>query len=103
MFTLKLFTHARDDSRRIITRFLEVERIDAVQIGRHTLEIRAYKVADHDYPYKGFYVGKREPEMTAITDDNHWEWGLLENAAGKTTQHFRPYTYDTTGLTPESR
>ena len=31
--------------------------------------------------------------MTAITDDNHWEWGLLENAQGKTTEHYRPYTY----------
>lgn len=95
MFTLKLYKHTPD--RRVVTRILQVDRVDTIQLGEKTLELRAHRDPQHDYGYKEFYVGERKPEWNAINDGNHWEWGLLENAAGKTTQHFRPYTYDATG------
>jgi hypothetical protein len=93
MFTLKLYKHYPEGPRaRICTTILAVHSVQALDIAEETMEVRAFKLATPQH-YDSFYIGKREPEMTAITDDNHWEWGLLENASGKTTEHFRPYSW----------
>lgn len=92
MFTLKLYKRYPAQTGGVTSQIRSVDHISTMQIGEETLEIRVFKTPQ-SHPYESVYVGKRTPEMTAIDDDNHWEWGLLENAAGKTTEHFRPYTY----------
>lgn len=90
MFTLKLFRRRADGS--LFTTIFSVHHVDTIVIAPHTLEIRAFESAVTGY-YENYYVGERTAEMTALNDENHFGWGLLENGAGKTTEHFRPYTY----------
>ncbi len=72
------------------TEIKETNRVQVTKIAENTVEVRAIDASGH---YESFYVGERMPEMDAITDDNHFDWGLLENRDGKTTEHFRPYGY----------
>lgn len=94
MMTLKLYR--RDSAGKLFTSIREVHHVDSLVIGDHTLELKAYTVAQRGNVYADndqIYVGERTPDMTAIEDWNHWDWGLLENAAGRTTEHYRPHTY----------
>lgn len=98
MFTLKLYRYRPEsgDGNYITTRIVAVDHVEAMEITKELIQLRAF----HGRPpsgldYATFYIGRRGADMSAIDDDNHWEWGLLENAAGKTTQHFRPYNYST--------
>ncbi len=97
MFTLKLFRRRADHS--LFTKVFTVDHVETIEIPNlkagdppRTLEIRAFENNVTGY-YENYYVGERTAEMTALTDENHFGWGLLENSAGKTTEHFRPYTY----------
>lgn len=95
MFTLKLY---KRDGPNIRTMIRSVTHIHIAEIGNapnpsHTLNLRAFPAEGFMTGYDDLYIGERTPEMTAITNDNHWEWGLLENCKGNTSQHLRPYTY----------
>jgi hypothetical protein len=95
MFTLKLYRRGLTQAHPggfLRTMIREYHHIERLQIGENTDEIRAYK-SEAGYDYDQWYVGKRESGMTAISDDTHWEWGLVENQSGKTTEHIRPHTY----------
>lgn len=97
MFTLKLY---RYQNSQLITKILEVADLISKEIGSKNalLEIHAYKDKTNSAGYDVFYIGEREPGMDAIEESGYWAgsiwgWGLLENLAGKTTQHFRPSSY----------
>lgn len=95
MFTLKLFTRTPANGGAhgpLRTKIITVHHVETIQIGKNTDEIRAYH-SERGGDYMNYYVGKRENDMTALNDDNHWEWGLLENSEGKMSHHFRPHTY----------
>lgn len=91
MFTLKLY---RRKNGQLVTKVLAVHYVTTMEIGenRKTLEIWAYK-SEQGGDYESYYVGEREETMTALTDDNHFGWGLLENLEGNTTEHYRPASY----------
>lgn len=91
MFTLKLY---RRRNGQLVTRIIAVHHITAMVIGtkQKTIEIWAHRTAQGG-DYDAFFVGEREAGMTALTDENHFGWGLLENWEGNTTEHFRPASY----------
>lgn len=91
MFTLKLY---RSRNGQLVTKFLTVDHVTSMTIGenKRTLEIWA-----HMTPQGGdcqpIFVGAHEPQMDGVPAEEFWGWGLLENAQGKTTEHFRPSSY----------
>jgi len=89
MFTLKLF---KRNNGQLITKTIAVHHVQTMEIGANqkTIEIWAFKDAND---YENYFVGEREEEMTALNDNNHWGWGLLENWEGNTSQHYRPASY----------
>lgn len=91
MFTLKLY---KRNGTQIVQKILSVDHVQVMSIGQNgrMLELWAFERKEPS-EYYGFYIGEREEGMDAIGEDNHWGWGLLENAAGKTTEHFRPASY----------
>lgn len=96
MFTLKLYRRRQFAGSALVTSIREVHHVDTIVVGDKTLELQAYTVAQRGNVYADnevFFIGLRTPEMTAIDDFNHWDWGLLENMHGRTTEHFRPHTY----------
>lgn len=96
MLTLKLYRRGLSqahDGGFLRTMIREYHHIERLQIGDNTDEVRAYKSDPGVCDYDSWYVGKREPGMTAISNETHWEWGLIENCLGKTTEHIRPHTY----------
>ncbi len=93
MFTLKLYRHI-PGTLNIIKKIYSVDHVESIQIAENTIELRTFAKPDSPlYEFAAFYVGERKDDMTAVNSENHWEWGLLENATGKTTEHFRPHTY----------
>lgn len=93
MFTLKMFKRVGSD-RLIYTKTVTIDHVETSEIGKETIELRAfYTRQDRGMNYDQFYIGHRETDMSALNDDNHWEWGLLENWEGNTSTHYRPYTY----------
>lgn len=91
MFTLKLF---RRKNGQLVTKAVAVDHIQTMEIGvdGKTLEIWAFN-SKAGADYENYYVGEREDNMTALNDENHWGWGLLENWEGKTSEHYRPASY----------
>lgn len=95
MFTLKLYRRTPFEGGAhgpLRTLIFSVHHIETIAIGKNTDEIRAYH-SERGGDYTNYYVGKREKDATALNSDNTWEWGLLENAEGKLSQHIRPHTY----------
>ena len=104
MFTLKLYRRDPETGRPVaqveeertrpgepwLTEFHEVVRVQSFKIAPRTLEVRAIAA---NGSYASYYVGERTKDLTAINDDNHFDWGLLENSTSKTTEHFRPHSY----------
>ena len=91
MFTLKLF---RRRNGQLVSKVFAVHHVNTMEIGENhrTLEIRAHQTEQDGY-YQTYFVGERDENMTALTDENHWGWGLLENSEGKTSEHYRPASY----------
>lgn len=101
-FTLKLF---KGQNGQLVTDISSVDRVQTMDIGTtgRMIELWAFKRAPRppfhpEQPpevggYDVYYIGDREPQMDAVNETNHWQWGLLENEAGRTTQHFRPASY----------
>jgi hypothetical protein len=91
MFTLKLY---RRRNGQLVTKVLAVHHVTTMEIGtkKKTLEIWAHR-STLGSDYEAYYVGEREDDMTALTDENHFGWGLLENWEGNTTEHYRPSSY----------
>lgn len=84
----------------LTTKVVEVEEVHVHQIGvkGRALEIHLFGPT-HDKYGDTYYIGEPEEGMDAFgKEDLHlhmepyswWGWGLLENASGKTTEHFRP-------------
>jgi hypothetical protein len=102
MFTLKLFRqHAQ--SRTKMHKVMEFHRVAVMEIGKdgHALELQAFKT-ELSNDYETYYIGLPEEGMDAYgKEDLHlglephswWGWGLLENSAGKTTEHYRPASW----------
>ncbi len=106
MFTLKLFRRApvikgSPLQNNLETLTLEVDRVQTYELGERdergqytTLEVVAFFKKNDDLDRFSFYVGEKQPQLTAMEyRANSYDWGLLENSAGKTTSHFRPHTY----------
>jgi hypothetical protein len=99
MFTLKLFKRQIVDgthvSANLITKIIPTHHVNVMEIGtaHRLLELQAYPTQRDDGEAQTFYIGEREEGMDAITDENHFGWGLLENMDAKTTQHFRPASF----------
>ena len=94
MFTLKLYRrhpeHHELGGTPWITEVIEAPRVSVMKIGESTCCVRVLE-DDGRWRRDDIYVGKREPDMDAITDDNHYDWALVENQQGRTTEHIRPY------------
>lgn len=102
MFTLKLYRRKGPDSVQKTTMVMTVDHVVAHEIGekKKALELHAFN-GPQPSGYNIFYVGEPEEGMDAfgkplhldIGDQSWWGWGLLENAAGNTTEHYRPGSY----------
>jgi len=105
MFTLKLYRRSNPASIQKTHKVISCHRVMVHEIGKtgHALELKAI-MSEHnkDYDCQTYYIGEPEPGMEAHgRDDLHiesgdhswWGWGLLENAQGNTTEHYRPASY----------
>lgn len=105
MFTLKLYRRPRDENGNdmstgnLETLIMLCDRVFVQELGdrdqygrRTTLQIVAFRNKDDDLDSKEFYVGERHTWLAEMGTP-HYGWALLENMAGKTTQHFRPHSY----------
>lgn len=104
MFTLKLYRRTAPDT--VITKVLSVHHVQTMTFehgDNKALEIWAFDGPEPS-TYLSFLVGDEarhradfganpEPNMTLRPEHDWFGWGLLENAAGKTTEHFRPAGY----------
>lgn len=108
MFTLKLYRRKGPDSVQKMHKVLEIERVVVMEIGnegpapsdgKKALELWAF-TGKNDY--ESYYIGEPSEGMDAFgRKDLHlgsdpgswWGWGLLENSAGNTTEHYRPGSY----------
>lgn len=92
MFTLKLYRNGPLPPRgRTIV--LETIGLWVNHCDGEMKQILAFKkkvgVADEDGTPEFYVGGTRLSEHTAVNDDNYYDWGVLENAQGKTTEMFR--------------
>lgn len=102
MFTLKLYQNHISSGERTVV--MECAGIWVDRCPKGTKHVRAFPktvgIADEDM--KEFYVGgDHSPKWqndeggptgappSAITPDNYYSWGVLENAQGKTTEMLR--------------
>jgi hypothetical protein len=103
MFTLKLYRRKGPDTTRKTHKVIAVDRVVVHEIGEtgHALELTAY-LTNNDHDWETYYVGDPEPGMDAhgrndlhLDSGSHswWGWGLLENAQGNTSEHYRPASY----------
>lgn len=106
MFTLKLYRRSGYDTAKITHKVLEVDHVVVHAMtepvnDKQSLEIQAFYDAECR-TWDVFYVGEPSKGMEAFgKKDLHlhsgchswWGWGLLENAVGKTTEHYRPGSY----------
>ncbi len=103
MFTLKLYRRKGPDSSLKTHKVIAVDRVVVRDIGEkgHALELTAY-LTNNNYDWETYYIGEPEEGMDAFGKrDLHldfgpqswWGWGLLENSAGNTTEHYRPTSY----------
>lgn len=102
MFTLKLYK--RTSPEMVITKVLSCHHIETLSfqhmdedIAHHRgLEIRAFEGPEPSH-YLSFLIGDETKHVLYAgpkpPSPDWWGWGLLENAAGKTTEHFRPAGY----------
>ncbi len=92
MFTLKLYRNGplAPEGKTII---IETIGLWVSECGDGMKRIQPFTkkvgVMDEDGGYEFYVGGKRTDEMSAVTSDNHYDWGVLENAQGKTTEMFR--------------
>ena len=98
MFTLKLYRNGPlpPDGRTVI---LETVGVWVTHCEGDVKYVQAFKkkvgVMDEDGIHEFYVGGERKDDPTnqqhpsAITDDNYYSWGVLENAQGKTTEMFR--------------
>jgi len=95
MFTLKLYQNTGQPSGRVAV--MECAGIWVTAIDNGVKEVYAFKdrigVADEGNRTTQFYVGgKPTPDQDAISKGiggNWYDWGVLENAQGKTTEMIR--------------
>lgn len=89
MFTLKLF---RRRNGQLVTKTISVHHVQTMEIGTRgkMIEVWAFQPSGD---YDAYFIGDPDPGMDALNEDNHWGWGLLENEAGRTSEHYRPASY----------
>lgn len=95
MFTLKLYQSAGPSSTRIAV--MECVGVWITHCANHVRQVDVFKtevgVAEEGNRTTTFYVGGEPgPEQDAIllgVGGNHYSWGVLENAQGKTTEMIR--------------
>ena len=107
MFTLKLFRrhpHVEGIPNTKMHMVMVVDHVVVSEIGNQDRDEKALEIQTFqaDGSYDTYYVGVPDVGMDAYgKDDLHlgsgpyswWGWGLLENSAGKTTEHYRPASY----------
>ena len=97
MFTLKLY-YRREDGN-LVTKISTYHHVEARAFGAENakaIELWAFHGPEPSH-YDSFLIGdmKAQPnrEDPNFISEGWFGWGLLENAAGKTTEHFRPASY----------
>lgn len=114
MCTLKLFR--RDEDNRLSMRMVSVDHVTTHQImitesnnlpiapliASDMIEIQA-SFTRQGADYETFFIGDLPEheknrkdsciDWYGIGPNSRWGWAVLENAAGNTTQHFRPASY----------
>lgn len=102
MFTLKLFRRKGPETHQKMHKIITVDRVVVLEIGKKNQALELWAFPDTSNAYEAYYIGEPEEGMDAYGKlDLHlglepyswWGWGLLENAAGKTSEHYRPASY----------
>jgi hypothetical protein len=104
MFTLKLYR--RRDHETVIMKVVTVHHVQTMSFqhndpdGIEHKAIELWAFPDTSSDYDTYLIGEADKHRTPIdmgvsppTPGWWYDWGLLENAAGKTTEHFRPAGY----------
>ena len=105
MFTLKLYRR-HPGNNAIQTKTIAVHQVITNEIGKKNengqlvaLELWAMQ---SDRSYETYFLGRPTEGMEACgKDDLHlksgpnswWDWGLLENSNGRTSEYYRPFSY----------
>jgi hypothetical protein len=96
VFTLKLFKRIGGLGGELVTRVVAVDHVQTKQIGDKGLSIWAFRGPDPS-PYDTYFLGEFGPDADAVDNIDHWgnhfQWGLLENWEGNTSEHYRPASY----------
>lgn len=106
MFTLKLYRRVNDQKVSLVigTHHVVAMELPSVKDKEGNiclLELRVYHSAS-PLDCDSYFVGDASSVLgvpNSIIDDRGdghnslWGWGLLENAAGKTSEHYRPASY----------
>lgn len=102
MFTLKLYRRKGPNSSHKTHKVITVHEVVVHEIGTKGQALELHAIYGEPSNYDIYYVGQPEEGMDAFgRDDLHmdmspgswWGWGLLENADGKTSEHYRPASY----------
>ena len=102
MFTLKLYRRKGPNSHQKMHKIITVKEVVVLEIGDKGQALELHAIYDELGNYDIWYVGEPEEGMDAFgRNDLHldmsagswWGWGLLENADGKTSEHYRPASY----------
>jgi hypothetical protein len=111
MFTLKLYRRVNPD--KVITKIVTCHHVQTMTFEHaddrpgyehydphKALELWAFHGPEPS-TYDSYLIGDRERHVPSVSDvgvvarpaDDWYGWGLLENEAGKTTEHFRPASF----------
>lgn len=94
MFTLKLFRRTNGLGSQLVTSITQVDHVQVMEIGTSGRMIELWAFAfEGPSTYESYFIGEKEDGMDSVNEYNNWGWGLLENANGVTSQHFRPASY----------
>jgi len=110
MFTLKLYRRVNPDV--VITKVLSVHHVQAMSFEQEEVDRKAVRIytnkaielwafhGPEPSAYDSYLVGDREKFKPVLKhtgvlrpEDDWWGWGLLENEAGRTTEHYRPANF----------
>lgn len=112
MFTLKLYRRAPHrlevstewrpwGGGQLSTKVVAVDHVVTHHIGEKGQALEIWAFAPNG-SYETYFVGLPEEHMDAYgREDLHlassspewWQWGLLENGEGRTSEHYRPTSY----------
>lgn len=99
MFTVKLFYRKETDGA-LVTHVESCDHVEAREFGKgdaKAVELWVFKAPGGGGDYHSYLIGdnKAQPDRESpnFISEGWWQWGLLENSTGKTTEHYRPASY----------